>query len=189
MVQALLNHVNRFVSLNTDEQHLLLDHLSVRHVNKKEHILVAGAICTANYFVLNGCFRMYFIKESGQEQIVQFGLNNWWISDLTSLESGKPSGFYIQAIEDANVAVLTKQNQELLFSSMPKAERYFRLVMQKAYAASLMRLQYLFDLSAEERYHHFNTAYPEFVQRVPQYMLASYLGFTPEVLSKIRAKK
>ena len=132
---------------------------------------------------------MYFIKDTGQEQIVQFGLDNWWITDYTSLESHQPSGYFIQAVENSEVVVLTKANREIAFEQIPKLERYFRLLLQRMHAASLMRIQYLFDLSAEERYQQFNARFPEFVQRVPQYMLASYLGFTPEVLSKIRRTK
>ena len=86
MLEALFDHIERFVKLNKAEQQILADHLSLLHVEKKEYILSEGDICTANYFVLNGCLRMYFIKETGQEQIVQFGLDNWWITDYTSLQ-------------------------------------------------------------------------------------------------------
>ena len=105
MLEALFDHIERFVKLNKAEQQILADHLSLLHVEKKEYILSEGDICTANYFVLNGCLRMYFIKETGQEQIVQFGLDNWWITDYTSLESHQPSGYFIQAIENSEVAV------------------------------------------------------------------------------------
>jgi CRP/FNR family transcriptional regulator len=189
MFQSLLNHISRFVYLNDTEKQILTDHISLLHVNKKEYILSEGNICNANYFIIKGCFRMYFIKETGQEQIIQFGLDNWWITDYTSLESHQPSGFFIQAVEDSDIVVLTQADREIIFRQIPQMERYFRLLLQRMHAASLMRLQYLFDLSAEEIYHQFNARFPEFVQRVPQYMLASYLGFTPEVLSKIRRKK
>ena len=116
-------------------------------------------------------------------------MENWWITDYTSLESRQPSGYFIQAVEDSEIAVLTKANREILFQQIPQLERYFRLLLQRMHAANLMRIQYLFDLSVEERYRQFNARFPEFVQRIPQYMLAVYLGFTPEVLSKIRAKK
>jgi CRP-like cAMP-binding protein len=152
-------------------------------------ILAQGQICTANYFIVKGCFRMYLNTLDGTEQIIQFGIDNWWITDYTSLDSGKPSLFNIQALEKSSVVVVDKRVQEELFEKIPKLERYFRIILQRAYAASLTRIHYIFNLSGEERYHHFHRLFPEFVQRVPQYMLASYLGFTPEFLSKIRAKK
>jgi len=188
-IESLLNHIARFVKLNADEQQVLSDHLSVKKVRKKEFLLKEGDICTANYFIVNGCFRMYFIKENGQEQIVAFGIDDWWITDYTSLETHKPSLYYIQAVEDAEVIILTKTQRDNLFDKIPMIERYFRILLQRLQGASVTRLKYLFELSAEEKYHNMNNHFPEFIQRVPQYMLASYLGITPEVLSKIRAKK
>jgi CRP-like cAMP-binding protein len=189
MFEPLFNHIARFVKLSVVEQGLLAQHLSVKRIAKKEYLLKAGDVCHANYFIAKGCFRMYFIKENGQEQIVAFGIDDWWTTDYTSMEMHKPSLYYIQAIEDSEVIVLTKTQRELLFEKVPLMERYFRQLLQRVYAASIMRMKYLFEQSAEERYHGMNNAFPEFVQRVPQYMLASYLGITPEVLSKIRAKK
>jgi len=132
---------------------------------------------------------MYSQTDNGTEQIVQFGIDNWWVADYNSYDQQKPSIFNIQALEEGHVAVLERQVQEALLSKVPKLERYFRLVLQRAYAATLMRVHFIYSQSGEERYRHFNSLFPGFVQRIPQYMLASYLGFTPEFLSKIRAKK
>jgi CRP-like cAMP-binding protein len=106
-----------------------------------------------------------------------------------SLDRQKPSEFSIQAVEPSAIAVLDKSVQDELFARLPQLERYFRLVLQRAYAAAIMRVKYIFTESGEERFRNFNNSFPEFIQRIPQYMLASYLGFTPEFLSKIRAKK
>ena len=129
------------------------------------------------------------MSDRGTEQIIQFAIDNWWLSDYMSFDKQTPSGFYIQAVEDTELLCLDRSTQEQLFKKVPQLESYFRIVFQRAYAASLVRIQYIFCLTKEERYHHFNNAYPEFVQRIPQYMLASFLGFTPEFLSKTRAKK
>jgi CRP-like cAMP-binding protein len=139
--------------------------------------------------VNKGCFRAYVINDKGVEQVVQFAIENWWITEYMSLNSGRPSEFYIQAVEDSELVAIDKKYQEELFGRLPQLERYFRIVLEKAYTASLMRIHYIFSFSGEELYNHFNTNFPGFVQRVPQYMLASYLGFTPEFLSKLRAKK
>lgn len=189
MFQPLLNHIARFVKLNADEQQIVTEHLSVKKIHKKEFLFKEGDVCTANYFIVKGCFRMYFVKENGQEQIVLFGIDDWWITDYTSLESHKPSQYYLQAVEDAEVIVLTKTQRDILFDKVPLVERYFRILLQRLQGASVTRLKYLFELSAEEKYQNMNNHFPQFIQRVPQYMLASYLGVTPEVLSKIRAKK
>jgi CRP-like cAMP-binding protein len=132
---------------------------------------------------------MFYITDEGTEQMIQFGIDNWWLTDYMSLDNQRPSQFNIQAVENSEVILLERKVQDELFEKLPKMERYFRIVVQKAYAASVMRLRYIFTQSGEERFRHFNESFPEFVQRVPQYMLASYLGFSAEFLSKIRAKK
>jgi CRP-like cAMP-binding protein len=189
MFDAIVTHIRKHVSLNESEAGLLTSLLAVRDVKKKEHLLRAGEICTDNYFIVKGCFRLYIINPKGVEQVIQFGIENWWITEYVSFKSGRPSGFYIQAVENSQVIVLTTGVQEELFEKIPQLERYFRIVLEKAYAAQLMRINYIFNLSGEEQYRHFNRNFPEFVQRVPQYLLASYLGITPEFLSKLRAKK
>jgi CRP/FNR family transcriptional regulator len=189
MQENLLDHIRRYVSLDDGEAESLLSHIRYKQVKKKEIILKEGQICTANYFVLKGCLRLYVVNDKGVEQIIQFGIDNWWISDYISFDRQTPSGFYIQAVENSEVILLERSAQDVLFKKIPQLESYFRIVYQKAYAASLMRIQYIFCKTKEERYHHFNNLFPEFVQRVPQYMLASFLGFTPEFLSKTRAKK
>ena len=185
----LLQHIRKFVELNTEEETILLTYLTHKKLKKKEFLLEQGQICSGNYFILNGCFFLFMIDESGSEQVVQFGIENWWITDYVSMDSQKPSNFNIRAIEDSTVAVLEKSRQDDLFREIPQLERYFRVILQRAFSATLQRIQFIFTMSGEERYRHFNHLFPAFVQRVPQYILASYLGFTPEFLSKIRAKK
>lgn len=189
MPEALLKHIRKFVHLNEAEEALLIRHVKCYTLKKKEHLLEEGQRCNSNYFVLKGCCRMYFITESGTEQITQFAIDNWWITDYSSFDSGRPSGFSIQAVEATEVAGIDRNVQEALFAAVPQLDRYFRIILQRAYAASQMRLQYIYGFSGEERYRHFYQSFPDFVQRVPQYMLASYLGFTPEFLSKLRAKR
>ncbi|HOX83453.1 MAG TPA: Crp/Fnr family transcriptional regulator [Chryseolinea sp.] len=189
MFDPLLAHLRKYISLNEAEEKILLSYLHHQSVKKKEHLLVEGNVCSANHFILKGCFRMYNNTDQGTEQIVQFAIDNWWITDYNSLDMQKPSIFNIQAVENSEIAIIRKDVQEELFMKLPQLERYFRIILQRSFAASIMRIQYIFNQSGEERYKHFNSAFPDFVQRIPQYMLASYLGFTPEFLSKIRGKK
>lgn len=185
----LIAHINKFVKLDENETALICESVGLVEVKKKKFILKADEICKANYFVSKGCMRLYFINRNGQEQITQFGLENWWITDYSSLETGKPSIYYLQAIEDSELISLSKKTLEDLLFKVPKLERYFRIIFQKAHTASMRRFEYMRDQTDEERYQQFVSLFPGFVQRIPQYMLASYLGFTPQFLSKIRGKK
>jgi CRP/FNR family transcriptional regulator len=189
MYQPLINHIQKFVQLTVDEEALLVTYLKYQELGKKMYLLGEGDVCHAQHFVVEGCLRMYFIKETGTEQITQFGIDNWWISDYTSFTLHSPSQFYLQSVQRSKIIILTKDKQDELLNQLPKLERYFRSIYQRAYAAAQTRLIFFTDLSGEEKYHHFASRFPNFVQRIPQYMLASYLGLTPEFLSKVRAKK
>lgn len=157
-------------------------------IRRRENLLTEGAICRTNYFVVNGCLRLFFINDKGTEQTVQFALEHWWLADYTSFSAQSPSGYFIQAVERSEVLGLTFTAQEALLQAHPQMERYFRLVHQRAHAAAQFRIRTLYGYSREALYHQFINRYPEFVQRIPQYLLASYLGFTPEYLSELRRK-
>lgn len=189
MYDPLLTHIRKFVPLTAEEENALTGALRYRKVRKKELLLKEGQTCNANHFVLKGCCRMYFIQENGVEQIIQFAIENWWITDYQSLDWQQPSHFYIQAIEASEIAVLDQSVTAGLCDQIPKLDRYFRLIVQRAFAASQQNLLFIYTLSGEERYHHFNRSFPDFIQRVPQYMIASYLGFTPEFISKIKSHR
>jgi len=188
MFITLIQHIRKFITIDEQEAAEIVSFVQPLTVNKKENLLREGEVCKANYFVVKGCLRLFFIDEKGIEQTTQFAIENWWLSDYMSLLTGQPSGFFIQAVEKTDVLSLHVQAQEQLFNRLPSLERYFRLIYQRAYAASQIRMKYQHDYSREELYHHFTKHFPEFVQRVPQYLLASFLGFTPEYLSEIRKK-
>src|ERR1700750_813883 len=126
MKDALIAHINKFVSLNQDEAAEVAAFVNIISLKKKEFVLEPGEVCRANYFVSKGCMRLYFVNRNGQEQITQFGLENWWITDLSSLETGKPSIYYVQAVEDAELVSISKKAYEELLLNVPKMERYFR---------------------------------------------------------------
>jgi len=189
MHSPLITHIRKFVSLTDEEATLLSSKLTQLKLRKKAFVLTPGKRCTANYFVVKGCMRLYFITDKDVEQITQFGIEDWWITDYDSLDRQQPSHFYIQAVEDCEVMVLDQKVQEELFKQIPVLERYFRLILQKAYTAAQRRMEYIFTMTEEERYRSFSTRFPAFNQRVPQYMVASYLGVTPQFISRVRAKK
>ncbi|WP_337967083.1 Crp/Fnr family transcriptional regulator [uncultured Flavobacterium sp.] len=189
MFTALFQHIEKFITLEPSEIDTLESCLSLSCIKKKDHVLKEGQICDTMYFIAKGCMRQYIINSRGSEQTLQFGIENWWITDYLSYHNHVPSHFYIQAVENTEVIAIEKSVLESLLVEIPKLERYFRIVSQKSFGAAQMRIKFLFTMSAEERYHHFNDLNPEFVQRVPQYMLASYLDFSAEFMSKIRAGK
>lgn len=189
MHSALFEHIRKFVNLEQTDITILESSLDISKIKKKENVLQEGQICNTMYFVAKGCFRQYIINSKGTEQTLQFAIENWWITDYLSYYNEAPSNFYIQAIENCDVIAIQKPVLESLLIKIPKLERYFRIVSQKTFGAAQMRIKFLFTMSAEERYHYFSSQNPEFVQRVPQYMLASYLDFSAEFMSKIRAGK
>lgn len=189
MPSRLIQHFRKHIPLTESEEQYILEKIVVKSVKKKELLLEAGQVCHHQNFILNGCCRNYIINEKGSEQTLQFGIEDWWLTDYMSFSTEKPSHFYIQAVENSEIASISKTNLDELYKEIPQMERYFRIVLQKSFAASQMRIMFLFTMSAEERYNHFKSVVPEFVQRVPQYMLASYLDFSAEFMSKIRAGK
>lgn len=181
-------HLDKFIDINDDEFKEIAKYFSIIKVKKKENILLPRQVCKHSYFVLNGCLRKFFITDKGTEQTTEFAIENWWMTDLISFEHRKSTEFCIQAVEPSEILVIDNSNYDKLLEEMPKMERYFRFIYQRAFAAYQMRIKYLYGHSSEELYYHFSQAYPGFIQRMPQYLVASYLGFTPEYLSEIRAK-
>ncbi|WP_080054819.1 Crp/Fnr family transcriptional regulator [Spirosoma aerolatum] len=189
MSDSLQKHIRKFITIDDQELADALPFFRSITLNKKENLLVEGQVCKSNFFVVTGCLRMFFVNEKGVEQTVQFALENWWLSDYTSFSTQKPAVFSIQAVEKSEVLAIDFAQHEEMLSQHPSLERYFRLVHQRAHAAAQYRMKYHYDHSREELYHEFARLFPEFVQRIPQYLLASYLGFTPEYLSEIRSRK
>jgi len=185
----LKEHINRFVRLSDNEFEQLLGYVKPVSARKKQNLHEAGKVCKSNFFVRKGCLRLFFINDKGVEQTIQFALENWWLSDYTSFSSQQTSLFYIQAVEKSEVLAINFPAQEKMLQQFPQMERYFRLIHQRAHAASQYRLKGLFSQTREKIYHDFCKQYPAFVQRIPQYLLASFLGFTPEYLSEIRGKR
>jgi len=189
MSDILRKHIEKFITVDDKDFSKILPYFKTIEARKKHNLLTEGKICTSNYFVVSGCLRLFFINDKGVEQTVQFALENWWLADYTSFSAQKPSEFYIQAIEKSEIRSIDFKSQEKLLKEFPSMERYFRFIHQRAHAAYQFRIKYLYSSSREDLYHAFNQLYPEFVQRIPQYLLASYLGFTPEYLSEIRNKR
>ncbi|WP_456868187.1 Crp/Fnr family transcriptional regulator [Galbibacter sp. BG1] len=181
-------HLNKFVSVTDQEFQEISTYFEVLSLDKKECVMLAGNHCDTNYFVLSGCLHMFFTDERGVDRTVQFAIENWWLTDAQALYHQKVTDFNIQAVENSEILVIKSDKERELLARFPKLEIYFRSIYQIAYGAALKRMQYIFSYSKEEIFFRFREEFPEFVNRVPQYLIATFLGLTPEYLSKIRAK-
>lgn len=188
MLDIFKNHIAKFAQVPDDEFAEIKKYFDAKEVAKKENLLQEGQICRHHYFVLSGLLRKFYINEKGIEQTTEFAIETWWLTDNFAYENQVPTEFYIQAVEKSVVLCITQEKQEQLLREFPVMERYFRFIYQRAYAAAQKRIKFLFSFSKEEFYFQAVRNHPEFVQRVPQYLIASYLGFTPEYLSEIRKK-
>ncbi len=145
-----------------------------------------GEVCKHISFVNSGCLRQYTIDNKGVEHIIQFAIEDWWVSDLHSFLSGKPATDNIDALEDSEVLLLEKSARDELLNSCPKMEKFFRILIEANHVATNQRISDSLSTSAEERYLNFIKTYPKIFEQVPQNQIASYLGITPQSLSRIR---
>lgn len=189
MIAQISTYVNRYVRFNVEEVALFCDQLEPKTFLKKDLILKKGTVCQHKYFITSGLTRSFYFDDRGKEQIVQFGIENWWITNLESYLCATPSPYSIQAIEKTTVLMLHKDRLEQLFIRLPKLERLFRLIVEKQCVALQRRSDFYMKEDSKQRYDLIVNELPDFVQRVPQYMLASYLDITPEYLSALRANK
>lgn len=155
-------------------------------LRKRQHLLQAGEVCSHFTFVTQGCLRSYSLTAEGHEHTLQFAPEDWWISDLYSLLTRQPSTMSIDALEGSQLLLLDQADLESIYARCPVFERYFRLLMQSRYVVLQARVNAALSQTAAEKYQHFLRKYPTIVQRVPQHVIASYLGLTPESLSRVR---
>jgi len=184
----ILKNVAKHILLTEEEREFFLSLLETKTLKRKTLYLKAGTVCKSSAFVLDGAVRSFTIDADGKEHILSFATQDWWISDLYSLVSGKPAILNIEAIADSEILLLPRENQQLLFERVPKFERFFRILVENSLVANQQRLIDNMTSSAEERYLRFIKKYPSIPACVPQHNIASYLGITPEFLSKIRAR-
>jgi CRP-like cAMP-binding protein len=188
MYELFFQKFNEKVALTPEEQETIKTYLTPKKLRKKQYLLQEGDVCKYIAFVEKGVLREYSVDENGGENIIQFALEGWTISDLYSFLTAEPATYNIDALEDAELVLISKSANEELLKTMPKYETYTRLQITGAYLAMQKRLMSVFSLSLEERYTNLTELYPDIVQRVPQHMIASYMGLTPETLSRVRKK-
>jgi len=188
MFDQLLKSLREHIVLSDEQAEFLTSRLEVRKVRRKQWLVTPGEFCRAEHFINKGCFRAYCIDEQGHEHITKLSKEGWWITDTQSFLSGEVARLYVEAIEDGEVIVFRKQVLEELYEHIPQLNKYFRLLYQLALVNNQRRIFETISNTAEEHYLRFIEQNPDWEQRVPQYMIASYLGITPEFLSKIRKR-
>lgn len=188
-VEPLLSYFDRLISLNKEEKELVIEKFRSRLYRKKQYVLQEGDVCTQMNFVVRGCLRMYKIDDKGGTHILQFAAENNWITDLGSFYTEKPSELTIDALEDTMVLRISHDDLITLYTQAPKFHRIFRVLIENSYVSLQKRLLQTISSSAEDRYQYFIDTYPHLVNRLPQTQIASFLGITPEFLSRLRNKR
>jgi CRP-like cAMP-binding protein len=186
MFDLLRTNFQKRIPLSEEEFDRCVEFFVAKKVRKKQFILQEGEVCRSIAFVVSGCLRSYTVDGNGEEHIIQFAIEDWWISDLQSFLSGKPTTYNIDALEDSEILLMDKESRDKMLELVPKLERYFRLLQEANYVAMHHRIEGSLSSSAEERYLDFIKTFPTLILRVPQGQIASYLGITPQSLSRIR---
>ena len=188
MHESLIKHINSYTStpLSEGEAELIKNIFVPKKIRKRQFFLQEGQVCKYGAFIVKGAMRQYSVDDKGVEHIVRLLIENWWAVDRESFVMLTPSVYNIDAWEDTEMLVVTKSDSLDLFNQIPVLAQWARKLDEHHAFAAQRRLSASISFSAEKRYSDFASTYPEFLQRFPQHMIASYLGITKETLSRIR---
>ena len=186
--ELILQNVARHIHLDDTETDFFISLLQPKKLKRKDYLLKEGEICKTENFIVKGCLRTYTIDDKGFEHIVMFGIEDWWVGDLYSFLTLTPATYFIDALEDAEILQIVRENLEKLYEKVPKFERFFRLIIQNAFIAQQYRINQNLSFTAEQKYLDFIKRYPELEQRISQKHVSAYLGITPVFLSMLRRK-
>ena len=174
------------VKLSEDERNLITTQLKPKKLRKRQYFLQEGEVCKYMGFIVKGATRMFAADEKGHEHILHFGLEDWWVGDYESFYLLTPSKYYVEALEEVEMILVTNEQLQELAQAIPAIEKMLDSLNKGAAIANNKRMHAAISLTAEERYEDLARMYPHFFQRFPQNMIASYLGISPETLSRIR---
>lgn len=175
----IIKHFDKYLPLDEKEIEALTSRLIERKIKRKQYILQEGDTCKYFTYVIEGCFKMYGVDNSGAEHNLVFATEDDWISDIGSLHKETPSQLYIEAVEPSVILQLSKGDLWYLYTNFPKFDRNFRVIIEDKYIELQNRLLQTFSSSAQERYENFLKQYPNLATRLPNTQIASYLGITP----------
>lgn len=184
-----MDNISRYVNLTTKEEERLTSIIKTSRVKKKQFIIQPGFVCQSRTYIVEGAFRVFYLDDDGKEHTVSIGVEDWFVTDFYSYINQTPALNFAEALEDSTIFQMRYEDIEPLCKEIHALSEYFRLTTEKAFAFSRRRVISNISKTAEERYDEYVEKYPHIVNRVPQYVLASYLGMSPEFLSKIRKQK
>jgi CRP/FNR family transcriptional regulator, anaerobic regulatory protein len=187
-MKLLIENISKIVLLEEHEKEILEEFIERKTIPCKTIIHSPNEVFQYSIFVEKGLLRSFTINDNIHEHIMHFACEGWWIGDMYSLLSGKKGNLFIETLEDSEIILLSRENQELLFSKIPKLERFFRILIENSLVTHQERLLDNLSLSAEERYEKFSKKYVGLQNRIPQKQIAAYLGVTPEFFSKMKNK-
>ena len=189
MYEVLYDHLTRKIQITTADFAFICQQFEPRHLRRKEAVQQMGEVSRHTAFVEKGILRSYSVDEKGGERTSQFAFEGGWIGDMLSRLTGEPATLTIEAVEDTDVLLIDQAGQDRIYERVPQYERYQRMLLERHMVALYRRLMNTMGASAEEKYDALLVTYPTIGQRVPQHLIASYLGISPESLSRIRARK
>lgn len=186
--QSLLQHLKKHIQLTEAEEQIIMDHLTARTFKRGEFLTKEGEVNRYTNYILSGSTRVYYIDQAGQEHVIQLGMSGWWTSDFSSFIMQTKGMLYTEALEKTEVLSFSYDHLQELYRQVPAMERFFRLLIQNAYAAFQRRVLESLSMDAEQRYLAFRELYPDMDQRLSQKHIASYLGMSAEFLSKVKKR-
>ncbi len=186
---SITSYIANHVALSEEEKQLLADAFKEFKVKKRQFIIQPNFVAKHRYYVIKGALRAYVIDDAGLEHTIQLAIEDWWISDYNSYVYQQPATMFVVALEDCELLQISHEDEWKLKAASHKFETFFRIIAERSVAFMQRRLITNLTQSAEERYDNFLNKYPLLTERMPQYVIASYLGMTTEFLSKIRNKK
>jgi CRP-like cAMP-binding protein len=186
MHDLLLNSIQSKIAMAEDERKHLLTFFFPKKIKKRQYVLNAGDVCQHLIFVERGLLRSFYADDKASEHVVQFAPEGWWITDMGSFFSGEAALYNIEAIEDTEMLLLPRTSHDMMMDALPVMERYFRLLLQNSLVATQQRVIRSMKDTAEDRYRTLIHDYHDIANRAPLHDIASYLGITPETLSRVR---
>ncbi len=188
-MENIVKHFDKYLRLEDTEKKALISRLTERKIKRKQYILQEGDICKYFTYVVEGCFKTYGVDSSGTEHNLVFTAEDDWITYIDSLHKERPSKLFIEAVEPSVILQISKGDLWYLYTNYPKFDRNFRVIIEDKYIELQNRLLQTFSSTAYERYESFLEQYPKLANRLPNTQIASFLGITPEFLSKIRNER
>ncbi|WP_265129550.1 Crp/Fnr family transcriptional regulator [Chryseobacterium oranimense] len=188
MTESLKKHIRQYIEIPDEKLERYCSAFKVKKLKKKDFLLKEGDICEAEGFVVNGCFKVFRTDKNADEQILYFGVEDWWVSDIDSFINQIPSQLNIQALEDSEILLISKKDKDRFYREIHEIESLMRLKFQMSIIALQRRIIDNLSKPSDERYQDFLKEYPQIAHRLTNIQIAAYLGVTPEFISRIRRK-